>query len=249
MAFQRPLLASQALLALMGVRIYAYFENRIPLDSATIVVSNHRSFLDPLILMAALQHPLRTACHHYMGEVPLMRELVEFVGAFPLADPQQRQQTFLRQAIRLLQSQQWVAIFPEGAQPMVSLTSPLTVGSFHRGFAHLALKANVPNLAILPVAIASWDEFTSPAIPLRFLRLFDPSEPLFDQSGWHPVVTYRRANVLCGQPYWLTAQHRQHYRGRQAKSMVAEVTQYCHQEIESLLNTSARMQSSLANFA
>lgn len=242
MAYSRPLWVSQALLSAMGVRIYVDYQNRIPTDTAVIVVSNHRSFLDPLVLMSALQHSVRTACHHYMGQVPLMRDVVNLLGAFPLADPEQRQQAFLRQAIALLQSQQWVAIFPEGAQPMVRLTSPYGVESFHRGFAHLALRAGVPNLAILPVAIASQDESTSPAIPLRLLRLFDPSEPLFDRDGWHPVVTYQRVHVMCGRPYWLTAQQYQQYRGKQAKQIVATLTEYCRSEILELLSASAEMQ-------
>lgn len=241
MAFSRPLWVSQALLTTMGVRVYVDYADRIPVDTAVIVVSNHRSFLDPLVLMSALQHSVRTACHHYMGQVPLMRDLVTLVGAFPLADPNQRQQTFLRQAIALLQSQQWVAVFPEGAQPMVNFTEPGNLEQFHRGFAHLALRADVPNLAILPVAIASQDEFISPAIPLRFLRLFDPSEPLFDREGWHPVVTYQHVNVLCGRPYWLTDKQRQQYRGKQAKQIVAGITAYCKDEIQALLSSSATL--------
>lgn len=240
MPSSHPLWVSQALLAAMDVRVYVDYEDRIPVDTAVIVVSNHRSFLDPLILMSALQHSVRTACHHYMGQVPIMRDVVELLGAFPLANPDQRQKTFLRQAEALLQSQQWVAVFPEGAQPMVSLTSPTSIQDFHRGFAHLALRADVPNLAILPVAIASQDESISPAIPLQFLRLFDPSEPLFDREGWHPVVTYQQVNVLCGQPYWLTARQRQQYQGKQAKRIVTEIADYCKDEITGLLSLSAK---------
>ena len=63
---------------------------------------------------------------------------------------------------------------------MVQTTSPHQIGQFHRGFAHLALRAPVKNLAILPVAISSVEETVSPTVPLKFLSLFDPSEPLFD---------------------------------------------------------------------
>lgn len=219
----------------MGTQMFVYHEDRIPEDSAVVVVSNHRGFMDALLLMAALGHPLRIACHHYMGQVPMLRELITQMGCFPLQEPEYRQQAFFEQATELLQQHQWVGVFPEGAQPMVRLTQPDTLGKFHRGFAHLALRTPVRNLAVLPVAIASLEETTTYALPLRWLRLFDPSEPLFAQPGWHPMVIHRRVAVLVGHPYWITAKHREQYQGKQAKTTVNELVATCHDEISKLL--------------
>jgi 1-acyl-sn-glycerol-3-phosphate acyltransferase len=235
MPFANPLLMSQLLLDAIGVRTCIYSENRIPQNASVIVTSNHRSFLDPLVLMKALNRPLRTACHHYMGETPVMREFVHLLGGFPFEKPQHRQRVFFQQATALLHSGQWVGIFPEGASPMVQLTHPWQMSKFHRGFAHLALRANLPNLAVLPVAIASLEERIDRVMPLRFLRLFDPSEPLFDRGEWHPVVTYHRVNVLLGRPYWITPTLQQQYQGKEAKKIVAELTNYCRNEITDLL--------------
>jgi hypothetical protein len=86
------------------------------------------------------------------------------------------------------------------------------------------------------VAIAAFEEESiSSMIPLRMLSWFDPSEPLFDQSGWHPLVIYRRVNVLIGQPYWITPQRKQQYQGKQAKQAVLELTTYCQTQIAELL--------------
>lgn len=224
----------------MGTRVFIYHEDRIPEDSAVVVVSNHRSFMDAPLLMSALEHPIRVACHHYMGKVPVMREIVEQLGAFPLKEPEYRQQAFFEQATELLQQHQWVGVFPEGTPPMVHLTKPSEIGKFHRGFAHLALRVPVRNLVVLPVAIASLEETVNSAVPLRLLRLFDPSEPLFEQPGWHPMVVPRRVAVSVGQPYWITQKHREQYQGKQAKTAISDITNTCRDEIAKLLHQSLR---------
>jgi 1-acyl-sn-glycerol-3-phosphate acyltransferase len=150
-----PLLFSRQLLAGFGTQAFFHYQNRVPRESAVLVVSNHRSFMDAPLLMAAIDRPIRFACHHYMGQVPVMRDIVTRLGCFPLDVPEQRQQSFFHQAGKLLQTQQCVGVFPEGAQPMVQLTQPGEMGTFQRGFAHLALRAPVADLAVLPVARTS----------------------------------------------------------------------------------------------
>jgi len=236
MSSDSPLQISRVLLAAMGTRLFVYYEDRIPSDSAILVVSNHRSFMDAPLLMAALGHPIRIACHHYMGQVPVMREIVRQLGCFPLKEPEYRQQAFFEQATQLLAQNQWVGVFPEGAQPMVHLTKADALGKFHRGFAHLALRAPVRDLAILPVAIASLEETVNSAVPLRLLHLFDPSEPLFAQPGWHPMVIHRRVAVLVGHPYWITPKQREQYQGKQARTLVAQIITTCRDEISKLLH-------------
>ncbi|MDF5712225.1 MAG: 1-acyl-sn-glycerol-3-phosphate acyltransferase [Nostoc sp. S4] len=237
MSVNTPELISQALLAGLSTQMFRYYEDRIPQDASVLVVSNHRSFMDAPILMAALSNPIRFACHHYMGQVPIMREIVtKQLGCFPLEEAHNRQQSFFVQSQMLLQSRQMVGVFPEGTEPMVKFTVPNMVGEFQRGFAHLALRADVEDLAILPIAIASLEEVNTSGFPLRLLSLFDPSEPLFKQSGWHPLVIYRRVAVLIGRPYWITPQDRKKYRGKQARTVVAEVTEHCHKEVSDLLH-------------
>jgi 1-acyl-sn-glycerol-3-phosphate acyltransferase len=235
MHLHSPLLISQSFLAATGTRLFLHHQDRIPAGGSVLVVSNHRSFMDAPLLMASVGQPIRFACHHYMGQTPILREIVARLGCFPLDEPGHRQQRFFQQAIGLLQTQQMVGVFPEGATPMVKLTPPDEMGKFQKGFAHLALRAPVADLAILPVAIASVEETVNSAFPLKFLSLFDPSEPLFDRAGWHPLVVYRRANILIGRPHWITQSERKQYRGKQAKSVVTHVTEHCQTEIADLL--------------
>ncbi|MBD2771063.1 lysophospholipid acyltransferase family protein [Iningainema tapete] len=238
MSLNSPLDISRAILALWSTKMFLYHEDRIPQDASVLVVSNHRSFMDAPVLMAAISRPIRFACHHYMGQVPVMREIVTGqLGCFPLSEAtQQRQLSFFQQSQMLLQSKQVVGVFPEGTAPMVKFTQPNNVYEFQRGFAHLALRAGVEDLAILPIAIASLEEVNTSAVPLKLLSIFDPTEPLFDQPGWHPLIIYRRVAVLVGRPFWIQAQHQKQYQGKQAKTVVAELTNHCHSEITNLLH-------------
>jgi 1-acyl-sn-glycerol-3-phosphate acyltransferase len=238
MNFFSPLWFSQQLLAALNTETQFHYQERVPATGSIVVVSNHRSFMDAPLLMAALNQSMRFACHHYMGQVPIMRDIVAQLGCFPLDAPEQRRQAFFDQAIQLLRDRQVVGIFPEGAEPMVSLTKPESVGTFHRGFAHLMLRAPIADLTLLPVAIASKKETINSAIPLSVLSLIDPSEPLFKQDGWHPMVVYEQVNVLIGRPVQITPSQRQSYQGRQAKTVIADLTQSCHTEIKDLLQKS-----------
>ncbi len=240
MGINRPLELSHYFLEILSTQLRCYHQERIPRHGSIVVVSNHRSFMDAPILMAALSTPIRFACHHYMGQVPLLREIVtEQLGCFPLEADRSRQQSFFQRSQTLLQSQQVIGIFPEGTPPMVNFTPPNQVGKFQRGFAHLALRTQVTDLAVLPVAIVSLEEVSASGLPLKILSLFDPSEPLFNQSGLHPLVVYRQVAVFIGNPYWITPEHQEKYQGKQAKNLVAGLTKYCHHEIRSFIQKSA----------
>jgi 1-acyl-sn-glycerol-3-phosphate acyltransferase len=236
MSLVSPLLLSKQLLATFGTQTFFHYQDRVPQGSRLLLISNHRSFMDAPLLMTTVNHSVRFACHRYMANVPLLNDFVARLGCFPLDAPDQRQHHFFHRAVRFLQNREMVGIFPEGTQPMVSVTSPAKVGTFQRGFAHLALRSPVQDLAVLPVAIASQDEFSSSLFPVKLLSWFDASEPLFQQSGWHPLVIYQRVNVLVGRPIWITESYRQSYQGKQARTVITELTEHCHSEICDLLH-------------
>lgn len=234
LSFRSHILA-QSLISSVNLKLTKAYTNRIPQDIPTIVVSNHRSFLDAPILIKTIPHTLRIACHHYMGQTPVVREIVDSLGCFPLGVAKKRQQQFFTQANQLLTSRQWVGLFPEGTRPMIETTAPQEISQFHRGFAHLAWKAPVTNLAVLPVAIASLGETSYPAIPLRWLKQFDRDEPFFERQGLHPMVIYHRVHVLIGKPYLINKHHQHEYKGKQAKYLAWDLTNYCQNQITELL--------------
>lgn len=236
MFFDGSLALSHVMLAMLGIETSTTFKEPLPKKGSLLVVSNHRSFLDAPLLMTTLNHPVRFACHHYMSQVPGLREFVTALGCFPLDSPEQGQHTFFDRATQLLQSQEIVGIFPEGAQSMIDVPHPDECRDFHRGFAHLALRAPVENLTILPMAIVSSSESQGPVAPLQLFQWFDPSEPMFKQAGWHPAVVYHRVEVRVGTPIPITHELREHYRGKQGRHLVHELTQACSDEVAQLLH-------------
>ncbi|NEQ50288.1 MAG: 1-acyl-sn-glycerol-3-phosphate acyltransferase [Leptolyngbya sp. SIO3F4] len=231
----KALSLSRRLLTLANTQITIHHQERIPKETSLIVISNHRSILDVPLLMTAMKRPIRFACHHFMGQVPGIKQIVNSLGCFPLDSPGQRPQMFFYQGTQILQANESVGIFPEGAQPMIKPELPRQVGSFHRGFAHLALQASVPELAILPVAIIALSETIIPVAPFRLFQWLAPSEPLFSRPGWHPAVYYRQAHLIIGQPIWINDSHRAQYQGRTSKALVKTLTQTCHTQISELL--------------
>lgn len=232
-----PLFLSQQVLSLVGTQVQVTGREHIPPATPVLVVSNHRSLIDVPVLMAALDRPIAFACHPYMAQVPMLRDVVHQFGAFPLDHPCRRYGLFFRRAVAHLRQHQALGIFPEGAQPMVQLQAPTALNPFQRGFAHLALRAAVPRLAVLPVAMVSRDRGFESPIPVRLLSWFDPTEPLFQQPGGHPVVVYRRVQVRIGEPLWITAAERQRYRGREGVRLAQALSDDCWQRVRSQLQS------------
>lgn len=233
---ERPLLLSYALLSLLGVQWEVHYHSRIP-DPRTslVVVSNHRSFLDAPLLMMAVQRTIHFACHHYMGKVPLLREVVDSLGCFPLDSPSQRSRSLFTQAGELLQRGAAVGLFPEGAEPMIQTNAPRSMYRFHRGFSHLALRTPISPLGVLPIAIVALEETQGVEFPVQVLSWFDPSEPLFKQSHWHSAVLYRRVQLRIGEPRWIREDDRQAYWGAQARHQVKTLSDHCYEQIQGLL--------------
>ena len=231
-----PLDWSRWLLAFSQVQVSIQGQDRLPADLPLVIVSNHRSIMDAPLLMRVVNRPVRFACHHYMGQVPGLRELIKVLDCLPLDAPGSGQTRFFRQALTALRQGESVGIFPEGATPMVQRTSPNSLSRFHRGFAHLALRAPVDELAIVPIAIASQQETSGIEVPLRWLSWFDPSEPLFQQSGWHPAVVYRQVELRIGRPIRVDNRLRSRDRRPGVSSLVADITASCHNEIATLLH-------------
>lgn len=223
----------QELLGGLGLSVTVEHLDRLPKSGPLIIVCNHRSFLDPFLLTSFLNTPINFVCHRFMGNVPILREVLQTCGGFPLSNDDWYSDLF-KNATDLLDRGKTVGIFPEGVAPMLNPPRPKELRTLYRGFAHLALQTTMPNLQILPVAICSKSEWQCPAVPLSLLRQFDPLEPLFKQDGWHPAVMYQNVAIRLGEPFMMD-QYRDRYRGRQASMVVRDLTAILSKQVSELL--------------
>lgn len=85
----------------------------LPESGPALVVCNHLSGLDPLLLVAASPRPLRFLIAREEYERPWLKWLLRLIGCIPV-DRSTRPELALRAALRALQAGEVIALFPEG---------------------------------------------------------------------------------------------------------------------------------------
>ena len=75
-------------------------DEHIPTEGAAILVCNHVSFVDPVLLMAASPRPIRFIMDHEIFKLPVLGWFFRLAKAIPIApqkvDPQTYEQAFAR---------------------------------------------------------------------------------------------------------------------------------------------------------
>ncbi|SEF22441.1 MFS transporter [Variovorax sp. NFACC27] len=93
-------------------------ETHIPAEGAAVLVCNHVSFIDAVLLMAASPRPIRFIMDHRIFRVPVLGWLFKLAKAIPIAsqkeDPAAYEAAFAK-AQEVLREGDLLAIFPEGA--------------------------------------------------------------------------------------------------------------------------------------
>ena len=121
---------------------------KIPEEGAVLLVCNHVSFMDPMLLMAHLRRPTRFVMYYKIFNIPLLRFVFRTAKAIPIAgykeDPALLQQAY--DAIdEALADGEVVCIFPEG-----SLTRDGQIDRFRTGVEKILARRPVP---VVPMAL------------------------------------------------------------------------------------------------
>ncbi|MEO8299243.1 MAG: MFS transporter [Burkholderiales bacterium] len=93
-------------------------DEHLPDKGAAIIVSNHVSYVDALLLAAASPRPIRFLMDHRIFAVPLLGWLFRLAKAIPIAPRDENPQVYERafaQARQVLDDGDLLGIFPEGA--------------------------------------------------------------------------------------------------------------------------------------
>jgi len=143
------------------VRVLYRFRARglehIPPQGAAILVCNHISFIDPVIVGAAIRRPVRFVMDHRIYRTPGLHWLFRLVGAIPIAPRHEDPATFDRAFDRiaeLLEAGELLCIFPEG-----KITHTGELNEFRLGIERVLERTPVP---VLPMALRGlWGSFFS----------------------------------------------------------------------------------------
>ena len=132
-------------------------EEHIPVTGAAILVCNHVSYIDAVLLMAASPRPIRFIMDHRIFAVPVLGALFRLAKAIPIAgqreDPLVYERAFA-QARRVLDEGDLLCIFPEGG-----LTRDGELAEFKGGVMKVLQTHPVP---VVPLALQNlWGSFFS----------------------------------------------------------------------------------------
>lgn len=130
---------------------------RIPASSAALLVANHVSFVDALVLMAVSPRPIRFVMDVGIFRIPVLSWLFRQVKAIPIApakvDAAMMERAFARVS-EALRDGQLVCIFPEGR-----ITASGDINPFRSGVTRILERDPVP---VIPVALQGlWGSFFS----------------------------------------------------------------------------------------
>ncbi len=129
----------------------------IPERGPVLIVCNHVSFMDPLVIGGTVRRPVRFVMDHNIFKVPVLNFIFRTARAIPIApakeDPQALQRAFDRIDSELAAGEV-VCIFPEG-----KLTRDGEINEFKKGVEKILERRPVP---VVPMALRGlWGSFFS----------------------------------------------------------------------------------------
>jgi 1-acyl-sn-glycerol-3-phosphate acyltransferase len=132
-------------------------DEHIPTQGAAVLVCNHVSYVDAVLLMAASPRPIRFIMDHRIFATPVLGTLFRLAKAIPIAplkdDPEAYERAFA-EARRVLDEGDLLAIFPEGG-----LTRDGELAEFKGGIMKILQTHPVP---VVPMALGNlWGSFFS----------------------------------------------------------------------------------------
>ncbi len=92
-------------------------DNHIPVEGAAVLVCNHVSFVDAVLLMAASPRPIYFLMDHRIFRSPVLGRLFKLARAIPIAPQREDAQAYeaaFERAAEVLRGGDLLAIFPEG---------------------------------------------------------------------------------------------------------------------------------------
>ncbi len=123
-------------------RVRVSGRENVPAKGAAVLVCNHITFVDWLVLASATQRPMRFVMDAAYANLPIFKKLLKDAKVIPIASAKQNPQLLVAafdEISATLREGELVCIFPEGR-----LTSDGSMGPFKRGIERIVERDPVP---------------------------------------------------------------------------------------------------------
>jgi 1-acyl-sn-glycerol-3-phosphate acyltransferase len=176
----------------------------IPEEGPVVVICNHVSYMDALVVIGCCRRPIRFVMDYQIFKIPVLSFVFRTAGAIPIApareNPEILEQAYERVA-RYLEEGEVVGIFPEGR-----LTGDGEIGPFKGGVQRIIRRNPVP---VVPMALRGlWGSFFSRRLgkamshfPRRFWSRIElvVGEPVTPDQATSPLL---REKVIALRGDW-----------------------------------------------
>ncbi len=156
-------------------RVQIQGEKKIPQDGPAILVCNHSSFVDWLIVFGLVRRPVRFVMWYKFAKIPIFRTLIKHAGVILIAGRNEDRRILERAFVEIsdaLSQGELICLFPEG-----SLTRDGEIQEFKRGIEVILENNPVP---VVPMALKGlWGSMFSHSGSRVKARL--------KRKLWHPV--------------------------------------------------------------
>ena len=157
--------------------------DKIPDDGPALLICNHVSFVDALILAGSIKRPIRFVMYFRIYQLPILSFIFKTANAIPIASPNEHaglMKLAFNRISEALAEGELVCIFPEG-----KITDSGEMGQFKSGVIRILERDPVP---IVPLALRElWGSFFSRKHGKAMTR-------------WFPRGWFSRIELVAGDP-------------------------------------------------
>lgn len=166
-------------IVVFGIRVF--HRERLPAAGGVLVVSNHQSYLDPILAAAGMPRVFHPMARESLFRFAPFGWLIRSLYAFPVRRAS-ADMGAIREALRRLKGDGVVLMFPEGTR-----TRDGAIGRLHAGPVTLAVRAGVPIVpAVVDGAFEAWPRTSLLPRPHRILVAFGPPVSAAEAAAGEP---------------------------------------------------------------
>ena len=142
---------------ILAFRMRVFGQLNVPRRGGVLIVSNHQSYLDPILLSLGFERSVGFMARRTLFRNPAFGRLITALNAFPVTRGG-LDIAAMREGVRRLQNGECLLVFPEGTR-----TPDGRIGPLRPGILAILERANVPIVpAVIEGAFEAWPRGSTP---------------------------------------------------------------------------------------